>query len=60
MCLQARDKHGISALLAAIWEGHTSCVKTLLRQGASKEGSAPDGTSYRDAAEKPEIKELLS
>ncbi|CAG2058322.1 unnamed protein product, partial [Timema podura] len=27
---QVKDKHGISALLAAIWEGHTSCVKLLL------------------------------
>lgn len=27
---QALDKHGISALLAAIWEGHTNCVKILL------------------------------
>lgn len=25
------DKHGISVLLAAIWEGHTDCVKTLLK-----------------------------
>jgi ankyrin repeat protein len=29
---QAKDKHGISALLAAIWEGHTDCVKLLLEQ----------------------------
>ncbi|XP_059620851.1 myotrophin [Phlebotomus argentipes] len=58
--VNALDKHGISVLLAAIWEGHTSCVETLLKKGASKEGSAPDGTSYRDAAEKPEIKALLS
>jgi ankyrin repeat protein len=28
--LQAKDKHGITALLAAVWEGHTACVKTLL------------------------------
>lgn len=28
--LQALDKHGISSLLAAIWEGHTNCVKILL------------------------------
>lgn len=27
---QAVDKHGISPLLAAIWEGHTNCVKILL------------------------------
>lgn len=28
---QMLDKHGISVLLAAIWEGHTDCVKTLLK-----------------------------
>lgn len=32
LCFQAKDKHGISALLAAIWEGHTDCVKLLLEQ----------------------------
>jgi len=29
---QAKDRHGISALLAAIWEGHTDCVKLLLEK----------------------------
>ncbi|XP_069684698.1 myotrophin [Periplaneta americana] len=57
--VNAKDKHGISALLAAIWEGHTDCVKLLLEQGAQKDGRAPDGTSYVDAAEKEEIKQLL-
>lgn len=28
---QMVDKHGISVILAAIWEGHTDCVKTLLK-----------------------------
>lgn len=58
--VNAIDKHGISALLAAIWEGHTQCVKTLLNSGASKVGKTPDGTSYIDAAEKAEIKALLT
>ncbi|XP_014666098.1 PREDICTED: myotrophin-like [Priapulus caudatus] len=53
------DKHGISALLAAIWEGHTDCVKFMLEKGARKEGAAPDGTSYLDCAEKQVIKALL-
>lgn len=53
------DKHGISALLAAIWEGHTECVKLMLASGADKTGRTPDGQSYFDAAEKPEIKSLL-
>ncbi|XP_046383304.1 myotrophin [Ischnura elegans] len=57
--VNAQDKHGISALLAAIWEGHTDCVKILLDKGASKEGKTPDGTSYLEAAEKDEIKLLL-
>ncbi|XP_034935603.1 myotrophin [Chelonus insularis] len=53
------DKHGISVLLAAIWEGHTDCVKLLLEKGASPNGKTPDGTPYVDAAEKDEIKSLL-
>jgi ankyrin repeat protein len=28
--VNASDKHGISVILAAIWEGHTECVKFLL------------------------------
>jgi ankyrin repeat protein len=30
--LNSADKHGISPLLAAIWEGHTSCVQFLLEK----------------------------
>lgn len=30
--LDAPDKHGISPLLAAVWEGHTACVHFLLEQ----------------------------
>ena len=71
--MNAEDKHGISPLLAAVWEGHTSCVKFLLEkvsfklkptskraplllQGAARDGKTPDGSSYVEAAEKPEIK----
>jgi len=53
------DKHGITPLLSAIYEGHTNCVQLLLQKGASKVGKAPDGTSYIDCAEKEEIKKLL-
>ena len=28
--MDGKDKHGITPVLAAIWEGHTSCVKYLL------------------------------
>lgn len=57
--VNAVDKHGISALLAAIWEGHTDCVKLLLQKGAFKDGKSPDGTPYLECAEKAEIKSLL-
>jgi len=54
------DKHGITPLLAAVWEGHTACVKFLLENGASRDGKTPDGSSYVEAAEKQEIKDLLT
>lgn len=57
--LNQADKHGITPLLAAIWEGHTSCVELLLSKGASKDGKAPDGRSYLDCAESENIKALL-
>ncbi|XP_022229578.1 myotrophin isoform X1 [Drosophila obscura] len=55
-----KDKHGITPLLAAIWEGHTSCVEFLLKKGANKSDSTPDGQSYIEAAESDEIKKLLT
>ncbi|KAF2359443.1 Ankyrin repeat-containing domain [Trinorchestia longiramus] len=54
------DKFGVSPLLAAIYEGHTQCVQSLLKAGAKKDGRAPDGSTYLEAAEKEEIKALLS
>ena len=33
--VNARDKHGISVVLAAIWEGHTQCVKYLIEKVSS-------------------------
>ncbi|XP_034472717.1 myotrophin [Drosophila innubila] len=54
-----KDKHGITPLLAAVWEGHTNCVAYLLENGADKNGATPDGQSYVDVAEKDEIKKLL-
>jgi len=53
------DKHGITPLLAAIFEGHTQCVKILLNAGCDKSGKAPDGRTYLEVAEKSEIKQLL-
>lgn len=57
--VNVEDKHGISPILAAIWEGHTECVKLLLSKGAKKDGKAPDGTSYSDSAETDALKNLL-
>merc|ERR1711963_826308 len=57
--LNAKDKHGISVILAAIWEGHGKCFKFLLEKGCSKDGTAPDGRSYLEAAETEEIRSLL-
>lgn len=56
---QAMDKHGIRAVLPAIWEGHTECVKLMLESGADKNGKTPDGKSYLEVAEKEEIINLL-
>lgn len=53
-----KDKHGITPLLAAIYEEHTDCVKMLLKSGAKTDGKAPDGSSYIDCAN-VEIKDLL-
>merc|ERR1712018_68610 len=57
--INAKDKHGISVSLAAIWEGHAKCVKFLLEKGCPKNGTAPDGQTYLEAAESDDIKVLL-
>lgn len=46
--------------MAAIWEGHTNCVKILLDAGVPKTGKTPDGLDYLEAADKADIKALLS
>lgn len=53
------DKHGITPLLAAIWEGHVDAARALLRGGADKAGKSPDGQSYLDCAESDEMRALL-
>ncbi|XP_031630464.1 myotrophin [Contarinia nasturtii] len=58
--VNTRDKHGITPILAATWEGHTNCVRILLENGADKSITTPDGTSLIDAAEKQEVRDLLS
>ena len=58
--INKKDIHGITALLAAIWEGHTSTVEYLLSVGADASLKAPDGATYAScAADSPAIKDLL-
>uniref|UniRef100_A0AAZ3RVM0 Myotrophin n=1 Tax=Oncorhynchus tshawytscha TaxID=74940 RepID=A0AAZ3RVM0_ONCTS len=56
---RAPDKHGITPLLSATYEGHLTCVKILLEKGADKEQKGPDGQSAFEAAETDAIKALL-
>ena len=51
------DKHGITPLLAAIWEGHSDVCKFLISQGAKKDGLAPNGYTYMESTEDVEIRE---
>lgn len=57
--INAPDRHGYTALLSAIYEGHADCVKLLVSKGANKTGKCPDGKSYSEIAETPEMRELL-
>nr|CAJ77471.1 myotrophin [Lubomirskia baikalensis] len=57
--VNAPDKHGITAMLAAFWESHVECVKVLVSKGAAKIGNSPDGKTYLECAESEEIKTLL-
>jgi ankyrin repeat protein len=57
--VNVKDRYGISPLLSAIYEGHIDCVQLLLQKGASKNETAPDGSSYIDCASTDDIKELL-
>eukprot|EP01120_Amphizonella_sp_Union-15-10_P003673 TRINITY_DN1408_c0_g2_i1.p1 TRINITY_DN1408_c0_g2~~TRINITY_DN1408_c0_g2_i1.p1 ORF type:complete len:130 (-),score=32.53 TRINITY_DN1408_c0_g2_i1:26-415(-) len=54
------DAFGITPLLAAVYEGHTDAVKLLLKHGADTKAKGPDGQTALQAAEKDEIKTLLS
>ena len=53
------DKHGITPLLAAVWEGHLEAVGLLVRKGADKGVKTPDGQKLLEIAETPEMKALL-
>ena len=51
--------HGITPVLAALYENHVDAVQVLLKEGAKKDGKCPDGSSYVDAAETSEMKALF-
>ncbi|XP_072172416.1 myotrophin homolog [Diadema setosum] len=62
--VNAVDKHGVSVLLAAVFEGsgherYYQCIEYLIEKGADTKGKAPDGSSYADSTDDPKIKELL-
>jgi len=57
--INAKDKHDITPLLAAIFEGHIEVVRLLLDKGAEKNLQAPGGGSYLEVAEVEEIKAML-
>uniref|UniRef100_A0A915I1Z9 Myotrophin n=1 Tax=Romanomermis culicivorax TaxID=13658 RepID=A0A915I1Z9_ROMCU len=58
--INALDNHGLTALLTAVYEGHTETVKLLLNKGAKKDVVSPDGRSCAECAEKPDIRALLT
>ena len=57
--INAKDKFGITPLLAAVYENHEAAVKALLAHGADKTVKTPSGESIKEAAEKDSIKNLL-
>lgn len=57
--INAPDKHHITPLLSAVYEGHVSCVKLLLSKGADKTVKGPDGLTALEATDNQAIKALL-
>ena len=57
--VNAKDNFGNTALLNAVYEGHTEAVKELLKLGAKKDVKGPDGKTPKEAAEKDEIRQLF-
>jgi ankyrin repeat protein len=57
--INAKDRFGITPLLAAVYENHEEAVKALLAHGADKTIKGPSGETPKEAAEKESIKKLL-
>nr|XP_043878043.1 myotrophin [Solea senegalensis] len=57
--INAPDKHNLTPLFCACYEGHLSCVKVLLEKGANKDYVGPDGLTASQASESDAIKALF-
>lgn len=57
--LQSVDKHGLTPLTCAVFEGHPEIVRVLLAHGANKTVMSPDGYSLADSTDKEDIKQML-
>ncbi|XP_792242.1 myotrophin [Strongylocentrotus purpuratus] len=63
--INAIDNNKLTVLLTAIYgsegqERFKNCIKYLIKKGADKSGNAPNGSSYIDSTDDPEIKKLLA
>ncbi|VDK50132.1 unnamed protein product [Anisakis simplex] len=54
------DVHGITALLAAVFEGHKQIVCLLLSKGARRDDKAPDGRCIAECTNEEDIKQMLA
>ena len=57
--VNAKDQHGITPLLAAVYENHANAVKFLLDNKADATIKGPDGKKAKDAAESAAVKALF-
>ena len=46
--IEARNKHGLTALMEAAWRGHTRAIRELVRAGADKRARAGNGETAFD------------
>lgn len=57
--VNAKDKFGITPLLAAVYEEHVDAVKALVAAGADKNAKGPDGMTAAEASDSSAITALL-
>eukprot|EP01117_Protostelium_nocturnum_P010683 TRINITY_DN3846_c0_g1_i1.p1 TRINITY_DN3846_c0_g1~~TRINITY_DN3846_c0_g1_i1.p1 ORF type:complete len:119 (-),score=51.98 TRINITY_DN3846_c0_g1_i1:232-588(-) len=58
--VNAKDKYGITPLLAAVYEDKANAVKVLLANKADASVKGPDGQTAKERADTAEIKKLLA